>query len=57
MTGGYCLNVESLNVSASAVNVVSDTVIFLLPQALIWRLNMTTKRKIAVSLIFFIAIL
>jgi hypothetical protein len=57
VTDGYCLDTRAVAVSTSAVNVISDTFIFLLPQAVIWRLNMTTKQKVAVSLLFFIAIL
>lgn len=57
VTGGWCLDVEALNVSASSVNVASDTVIFLLPQYVIWRLHMPTKQKVAVSLMFLVAIL
>lgn len=57
VTGGHCLDTFALNIGASTVNVVSDTVIFLLPQAVIWRLNMPTKQKVAVSMMFFIAIL
>lgn len=57
MTDGYCLDTRAVAVSTSAVNVISDTFIFLLPQAVIWRLNIITKQKVAVSLLFFIAIL
>lgn len=57
VVGGSCIDVLALNVGASTVNVVSDSVIFLLPQAIIWRLHMPTKQKLAVSLMFFIAIL
>lgn len=57
VTGGSCLDVEDLNIGASTVNVISDTFIFLLPQAVIWRLNMPRRQKVAISLIFLIAIL
>lgn len=57
VTDGHCLNTLALNVGASSVNVVSDTAILLLPQAVIWRLHMPLKQKLAVSMMFFIAIL
>lgn len=57
VVGGYCLDANSLNIGATAVNVVSDTVIFILPQSVIWRLQMPFKQKVAVSLMFLIAIL
>ncbi|KAI0435745.1 hypothetical protein F4803DRAFT_544504 [Xylaria telfairii] len=57
VTGGHCLDSLVFNVIASAVNIVSDTAILLLPQAVIWRLNMPPRQKLAVSLIFFVAIL
>lgn len=57
VVGGSCLDVNSLNIGATAVNVVSDTVIFILPQSVIWRLQMPTRQKIAISLMFLIAIL
>lgn len=57
VVGGYCLDTQALNTGATAVNVVSDTIIFILPQAVIWRLHMPTKQKTAVSLMFLIAIL
>lgn len=57
VTGGYCLDTSALNVSASSINVISDVAIFILPQAVIWRLNMPLRQKIQVSTIFLIAAL
>ncbi|KAI0897527.1 hypothetical protein F4806DRAFT_507950 [Annulohypoxylon nitens] len=57
VTGGHCLDVLALNVSAGSINVVSDTVIFLLPQIIIWRLKMRLRQKAALSTIFCIAVL
>jgi uncharacterized membrane protein len=57
LTPGQCINTLVLNVGASSVNVASDTAILLVPQAVIWRLQMPAKRKWGVSSIFFVAIL
>lgn len=57
VVGGYCLDSNGLNIGAVALNVVSDSVIFLLPQAVVWRLHMPTKQKIAVSMVFVVAIM
>lgn len=57
VVGGFCLDTKALNIGATAVNIASDTVIFILPQAVIWRLHMRTKQKVAVSLIFVNAVL
>ncbi|CAN8097861.1 unnamed protein product [Discula destructiva] len=57
VVGGYCLDTSALNVSASSINVISDIAIFVLPQAIIWRLNMPLKQKLQVSTIFLIAAL
>jgi hypothetical protein len=57
VTYGYCLDKKAIAVSIGAVNIISDIFIFLLPQAVIWRLQMTIKQKVALSLLFFIAIM
>ncbi|KAG6358072.1 hypothetical protein INS49_013956 [Diaporthe citri] len=55
--GGYCpINVVVLNLVASSVNVVSDVAILVLPQWVIWRLNMTRSAKAGVSVLFLIGI-
>lgn len=57
VTDGYCLDTLALNVGAGCVNIVSDTVIFLLPQIIIWRLKMRLRQKAVLSTVFCIAIL
>lgn len=52
MTGTCPVDVLVLNIAASAVNVASDFIILLLPQALIWRLKMSSQRRLGVSIIF-----
>lgn len=55
--GGHCINILALNVAASSINSASDLGILILPQISIWRLQMSLKRKIQVSVIFLIGIL
>lgn len=49
---GHCYNRNAANISAGAVNSFSDFVILLLPQRVIWKLQMPLKRKLAVSAVF-----
>ncbi|KEY66372.1 hypothetical protein S7711_10986 [Stachybotrys chartarum IBT 7711] len=44
-------------IAQAAVNIVYDLYIFVLPLPIIYRLNLTTKRKIQVMALFFIALL
>ena len=55
--GGKCTNLKVSLVVSSTSNVVSDILILLLPQNIIWRLQMPLKRKIGVSLIFVVGIM
>ncbi|TVY57792.1 hypothetical protein LSUE1_G008639 [Lachnellula suecica] len=47
-----CLNVNTLNTASAAVNSVSDIVILILPQPIIWNLNMSFRKKLGLSAIF-----
>lgn len=55
--GGKCTNLKVSLVVSSTTNVVSDILILLLPQNIIWRLQMPLQRKIGVSLIFVVGIM
>ena len=57
VVGGHCLNVYTINVAAAAINTTSDLIILLLPQHVIWRLQMSLERRIGISAIFFTGIL
>ncbi|PHH68712.1 hypothetical protein CDD82_336 [Ophiocordyceps australis] len=46
-----------ISFSSAGVNLATDICIFLLPQRVIWRLQMTTRRKFGVAAIFSIGIL
>jgi hypothetical protein len=47
-----CLNERLLIVVVAALNSVSDLIILLLPQAVIWNLKMSFNKKLGVSVIF-----
>ena len=54
--GGKCINLKTSLVVSSSTNVVYDILILLLPQQIIWHLQMLLKRKIGISLIFVVGI-
>ncbi|RYP29951.1 hypothetical protein DL767_006484 [Monosporascus sp. MG133] len=56
---GSCERVDTkdTNLSASVFNFLSDVLILLIPQRTIWKLQMTTNRKIGISIIFAIGLL
>lgn len=57
VTGGHCLDILALSTAASGINTGSDFIILVIPQLVIWRLNMSWKNKTSVSLVFLVAIL
>ncbi len=57
ITTGHCFNRNAANIAAGAVNSFSDFVILLLPQRVIWKLQMPLKRKLGVSAIFLVGLL
>ncbi|KAI0121425.1 hypothetical protein F4776DRAFT_630805 [Hypoxylon sp. NC0597] len=56
ITEGRCIDVMSRDVASGIINTTSDFVILILPQLVIWRLNISFKNKTAVSVIFLIAV-
>ena len=54
---GHCVNLPAENVAAATVNSVSDITILILPQPVIWRLQMYTRRMIETSIVFTVGIL
>jgi hypothetical protein len=54
---GVCLDEKSVEVMSATVNLISDVLILVLPQPIIWKLNMSTQRKIGISIVFTIGIL
>ncbi|KAI1453479.1 hypothetical protein F4805DRAFT_443350 [Annulohypoxylon moriforme] len=54
---GTCINRKALGLFTAFFNVIMDLMILLLPQKIIWTLQMTTARKFGISLIFSVGIL
>lgn len=54
---GRCINSKALITSATAINLVSDIIILLLPQKIIWGLHISTKKKFGISVAFAIGVL
>jgi hypothetical protein len=48
---------KAVNIAASAINTASDLVLVIIPQTVIWSLNMPTRRKWVVSAVFLIGLL
>ncbi|KAI1410736.1 hypothetical protein F5Y13DRAFT_192062 [Hypoxylon sp. FL1857] len=55
--GSTCIDTKATAVAASAINIVLDIITLILPQRIIWRLQMPIKQKIGVSLVFMIGVL
>ncbi|KAI1191332.1 hypothetical protein F5B17DRAFT_426740 [Nemania serpens] len=55
--GGRCISQQALITAASSINLVADLTILVLPQMVIWKLHMSTSKKIGLSIIFAIALL
>ncbi|KAI0023351.1 hypothetical protein F4780DRAFT_729424 [Xylariomycetidae sp. FL0641] len=54
--GGHCINLKAIYLPAAAINLVTDIVIFILPQKVIWDLQLPKKNRLGVSLIFTIGL-
>jgi hypothetical protein len=54
---GSCLNTRTVEVVSSSINVVSDFVILIAPQPIIWRLQLPLRKKIGVAMIFAVGLL
>jgi hypothetical protein len=51
--GGYCrINTAYTSLSAACFALATDFIILLIPQRIIWTLNMSTYRRLGVSLVF-----
>ncbi|KAI1276491.1 hypothetical protein F5Y07DRAFT_389242 [Xylaria sp. FL0933] len=55
--GGKCIDNRLSDLIASTVNLLSDLLILLLPQRVIWKLNLPRKQKLGASFIFTLGIL
>ncbi|ETS85563.1 hypothetical protein PFICI_03588 [Pestalotiopsis fici W106-1] len=55
--GGHCVNTTDVAVVLAALNLITDMCILLLPQSIIWRLQLSRAKRAGVSLVFSIGIL
>lgn len=54
---GKCIDRKALDICTATFNLILDIVILILPQRVIWKLQMTTSRKVGISLVFSIGLL
>ncbi|CAI6339282.1 unnamed protein product [Periconia digitata] len=52
MVPGHCINNPALIMSSGILNLLSDILIFVLPQKLIWGLRISTRKRVGVVVIF-----
>jgi hypothetical protein len=52
LRGGQCMDRMALDLSSSCINLVFDLIILFLPQRVIWRLRMSTRERVGISLVF-----
>ncbi|VUC32030.1 unnamed protein product [Clonostachys rosea] len=57
LAGGKCINEKALVTSTCIINLISDVLILVVPQSIIWKLNMNKARKIGISIIFGVGLL
>jgi hypothetical protein len=49
---GHCVNNPALIMSSGILNLVSDFVVFALPQKIIWSLTISTRKRVGICLLF-----
>ncbi|KAI1288895.1 hypothetical protein F5Y03DRAFT_72359 [Xylaria venustula] len=54
---GRCIDRYALDTFTTFANLAIDLGVFLLPQKVIWKLQMSKKRKIGISILFFVGII
>jgi hypothetical protein len=55
--GGHCISNEKINISSGYFNTITDFAILLLPQKVIWSLQMPLQNRAAVSGVFLVGLL
>ncbi|KAI1409847.1 hypothetical protein F5Y13DRAFT_169053 [Hypoxylon sp. FL1857] len=50
--GGHCINIGQLALATSILNVITDVAILVLPLPLVWKLNVTPKRRQGLIFLF-----
>ncbi|KAI1117372.1 hypothetical protein F5Y14DRAFT_448310 [Nemania sp. NC0429] len=54
---GTCININAFNIIIASLHLAFDAVMLLLPQTVIWRLNLVKKHKIGISVVFLVGVL
>lgn len=54
---GTCINIDAFNLSITASHLVFDIILSLLPHRVIWKLSMSPRQKIGVSIVFSVGVL
>lgn len=54
---GRCINLRNFHVATAVFNIVVDLALVILPQRVIWALQMDKKRKIGISIVFSVGLL
>jgi hypothetical protein len=54
---GHCLDMPKVIIASSFINFLSDVVILLLPQAVIWRLRMSRTKRAGAAALFAMGVL
>ena len=49
---GQCIDIIKADLAYGSMNVISDFLIFILPLPMVWRLKLSRKEKVGVSLVF-----
>jgi len=57
MIQGKCLDMPTVIIVSAFVNFFSDLIILILPQRVIWGLNMSMKRKVGIAALFAVGVL
>jgi hypothetical protein len=54
---GHCFNRKARDLTTGGINIAQDVFILVLPQRVIWSLNMTGARKVGMSIMFSVGLL
>lgn len=55
--GGKCFDPSALQIASAIINLVSDIIVLILPQRVIWSLHLSSKKKTGISVVFAVGIL
>lgn len=54
---GHCIDSKPLDITSAAINFVIDVIVLILPQKVIWGLQMSFSKRLGVSAVFMFGIL